>query len=32
MLYINYSDIDDETLPLTDKDIAFTKSFYDKVD
>ena len=32
MLYINYSDIDDETLPLSDKDRAFTKSFYDKVD
>ncbi|MBO4629100.1 MAG: site-specific DNA-methyltransferase [Treponema sp.] len=32
MLYINSSDIDDETLPLSDKDRAFTKSFYDKVD
>ena len=31
-LYINASDVDDESLPLTDADRAFTKSFYGKAE
>lgn len=29
-LYVNASDVDDEDLGLSDNDIAFTKSFYEK--
>ena len=30
-LYVNYSDIDDETMQVSDSDKAFTKSFYEEV-